>query len=199
MSPDLENAILNNMEYDMLSHNNPLPPPLPPLLRPKRKTPLATKIVAGFGLSLLGMVTLAVFGAGASKPGPRGATDSAYVKTIATPQKIATKCHGYSGSDGHWHLNVASWSYDEMQEMTKIAKQLNANDPTLHESSGSVAAILDQFQCAGMTHDAAVTQLFKFNARVNDIANNPNSQARKDLMDGAASGKYNVSPPKGNQ
>ena len=151
MHADLENAILNNLEYDLINHANPLPPPLP---KRKAKTPLGVKIVAGFGLSLLGMVAFAVVTAAIVPHQPIGASDSKYTAVITKPVKLAklpTKCHGYSGSDGHWHLNVDSWSYDEMDEAASIAKQLNAanaGNPNYHESSGSVAAILDQFQCA---------------------------------------------------
>jgi hypothetical protein len=86
---------------------------------------------------------------------------------LVTP--AAAKCHGHT--DGkHWTLNLSSWTDAELLEMSQLADFINSsfnlNEP---ESAASVSAVVDQFECSGVSHADAVKNLIGAASAIDDL------------------------------
>src|SRR5262245_9892120 len=78
-------------------------------------------------------------------------------------------CHGHDAGDGTWALNVPSWSDDEMREMNDLAKQARQLDPSVRDTGADMAALIDQMQCKGLSHEQAVQSVLRFAKRSGEI------------------------------
>jgi hypothetical protein len=87
---------------------------------------------------------------------------TAAVLALASP---ALACHGHDTPDGHWDINLDSWSKSEWSEMMRLAERVelithrpagaNGNRP-----SATMASFVDQLECKEhMTHEGAIEQV----------------------------------------
>jgi hypothetical protein len=72
----------------------------------------------------------------------------------ATP--ALARCHGHSTPDGHWDLNVSSWTHEELLELGAIADKIKAIEPSSTVTGGDIALMIDQYECDGVEHAHAV-------------------------------------------
>ena len=73
--------------------------------------------------------------------------------------------------------DLLSWSSSEVVEVTAITEQLNA-DTGMEQKDVNVAVAMDQFECAGLSHDKAidaVRRLARAMARFKSLAPQPNA------------------------
>ena len=73
---------------------------------------------------------------------------------MATP--ALARCHGHSTPDGHWDLNVNSWTREELLELCAIADKIKAIEPSSNVDGVEIGAVIDQYECAGVEHAHAV-------------------------------------------
>jgi hypothetical protein len=72
----------------------------------------------------------------------------AELRAAAEPITAAPQCHGHKTPDGHWTLNIDSWTQRELLEVSDVFDKMNALDPDPKRTSSEVAALLDQFECS---------------------------------------------------
>ena len=100
---------------------------------------------------------------------------AALVASIASP--ALARCHAHRLPDGSWKEDLLSWSSSEVVEVTAITEQLNA-DTGMEQKDVNVAVAMDQFECAGLSHDKAidaVRRLARAMARFKSLAPQPNA------------------------
>jgi|SRR6516165_7837582 hypothetical protein len=65
------------------------------------------------------------------------------------------KCHGHFTADGEWYLDVNSWSYSEMLAVDDLFNEVKKILPDTKDTSASIAAIVDQYACSGVSFEGA--------------------------------------------
>ena len=65
------------------------------------------------------------------------------------------RCHGHRTDDGDWSLNVDSWSFSEMRAVEDLFNEVKKILPDTKDTSASIAAIVDQFGCSGVSFEDA--------------------------------------------
>jgi hypothetical protein len=79
------------------------------------------------------------------------------------------RCHGHELPDGHWTLNIDSWSQSELIEINGVLKQIKQIDPKTTSGPADLASIVDQEECRGISHESIIRSLIGMTRAIEDL------------------------------